>query len=102
MQTPHVNLGSETLRQLGRWHLNALDQFEETRSLMEGFQPAQNDLVAVMARVRTTVDALLGPRTAVMLAEMFIEKTPRRIDGGCRAIDGKQHGPTSKALMPKG
>ena len=25
-----------------------------------------------------------------------------RIDGGCRTIDGKAHGSTSKALMPKG
>ena len=102
MQTPHANLGSETLRQLGRWHLNALDQFEETRSLMERFQPVQNDLVTVMARVQTAVDALLSPRTAGKLAEMAVEKTLRRIDGGCRTIDGKQHGPTSKALMPKG
>jgi len=102
MQTPTPKLASETLRKLGRWHSAALDQFDETRPLAEGFQPVQDDLIAAAAQVQSADDALLSPRMAVMLSEMGVEKVHRQIDGAARLIDGKQHGPTSQALMPKG
>jgi hypothetical protein len=102
MQTPTPKLGSPTLIRLGKWHVAALDQFDQTKPLIEGFQPVQDALVTAQGGVSTAQDALIAPRMAVKLKEIEAEADVRRVVGGTQIVDGKKQGETFNVLCPKG
>jgi hypothetical protein len=93
---------SDSMLDLGSYHLAALAQSEGTKPLASAFQPVQDALqTAATARVQAE-KAMTVPRVAVRFAENAMEKVIRQVSLLAHAADNNAtSGPAFKALFPK-
>ena len=94
---------SDSMLDLGSYHLAALAQSEGTKPLASAFQPVQDALqTAATARVQAE-KAMTVPRVAVRFAENAMEKVIRQVSLLAHAADNNAtSGPAFKALFPNG
>ena len=103
MRSVKPAMASETMLDLGRYHLAALAQSEGTKALASAFKPAQDELqTATTARVEAE-KAMTNPRVAVRFSENALEKAIRQVALLAHGADNNATGgPAFKALFPNG
>jgi len=103
MRSVKPAMASETMLDLGRYHLAALAQSEATKALASAFQPVQDELqTAATARVEAE-KAMTVLRVVVSFSENALEKAIRQVALLAHAADNNATGgPAFKALFPDG
>lgn len=96
-------MASEVLLSSGSHHLIALNQTEETKSLVAAFQPAHDELQTAAA-ARAQAEAAMGqPRVVLRFAENALEKVIREVALQAHVVDNNtSKGPAFTALFPDG
>jgi hypothetical protein len=96
-------MASETMLDLGRYHLAALAKSEGTKVLASAFQPAQDELqTAATARIEAE-KAMTVPRVSVRFSENALERAIRQVSLLAHGADNNATGgPAFKALFPNG
>lgn len=101
MKSARPDMSFKKLDGIGRWHGAALQQFEETLPLIEEFNIVHQVLISTNEKVVEALNALLGPRMAIALGELKVDKVIRKVSAGCQMIDGGR-GVTFRAVFPNG
>src|SRR5687767_13313552 len=103
MKMPTATMASERLIMLGRFHIAALEQTEQTRPLAAPFTASVDALEATALATRQASLALIGPRVHVRFAEAALEETLRTLSLRAKTIDNTSAGgPAVHALFPTG
>jgi hypothetical protein len=99
-ETSIGGLSTERVLGLGRFHLAALAESEETRGVRAAFEPAHLALeTAYRARLEAE-DELVTPRVRLRFAEKRAEEALRRLANAAADLDGKRGGAIYNALFP--
>jgi len=103
MRSVKPAMASETMLDLGRYHLAALAQSEGTKQLASAFQSVQDELqTATTARLEAE-KAMTVPRVAVRFSENALERAIRQVALLAHGADNNAtSGPAFKALFPNG
>jgi hypothetical protein len=103
MRSIKAATASETMLDLGRYHLAALVRSEGTKPLASAFQPVQGELqTAADARVQAE-KAMTDLHVGVSFTEDAVERAIRQASLLAHAVDNNAtSGPAYKALFPDG
>ena len=103
MRNVKAAMSSDSMLDLGSYHLAALAQSEGTKALASAFRPVQDELqTATTARVEAE-KAMTDLRVAVRFSENALERAIRQVALLAHGADNNASGgPAFKALFPNG